>query len=145
VTKIVKSEILYTCSLQSGSECISDTLYLLSVSVKNEVTPFFLALKLNRKFIGIELYPEWFEVAKKRIDNCLYLFQNSSYTLYLGDSLEVMKEKLKDNSVDFIVTSPPYWNILDKVDRKAKKERISNNLPTPYGFHEKDLARISDY
>lgn len=103
------------------------------------------ALKLNRKFIGVELYPEWFEVAKKRIDNCLHLFQNSSYTLYLGDSLEVMKEKLKDDSVDFIVTSPPYWNILSKVDRKAKKERISNNLPTSYGFHEKDLAGISDY
>lgn len=103
------------------------------------------ALRLNRKFIGIELYPEWFEIARKRIDKNIPLFQNFNCTLYLGDSLEVMKEKLKDDTVDFIVTSPPYWNILSKVDRKAKRERVNAGLPASYGFHEKDLACLPDY
>lgn len=103
------------------------------------------SLRLNRKFIGIELYPEWFEVAKQRIQSNQSLFQKSDCTLYLGDSWEVMKEKIPDSTVDFIVTSPPYWNILNKIDRKVKKERLSQNLATNYGFHKKDLAHAPSY
>jgi site-specific DNA-methyltransferase (adenine-specific) len=30
------------------------------------------------------------------------------YKLYLGDNIEVMKKEIKDESIDFILTSPPY-------------------------------------
>lgn len=30
------------------------------------------------------------------------------YSLYCGDCVEVMKNHVKDNSVDLVVTSPPY-------------------------------------
>src|SRR5688572_2891031 len=33
---------------------------------------------------------------------------NSSCTLYLNDCLEGMRNCLKDNSIDIVVTSPPY-------------------------------------
>jgi len=103
------------------------------------------ALRLNRKFIGIELYPEWFEIAQKRIQKEQSIFQKPNYTLYLGDSLEIMRKKIQNDTVDFIITSPPYWNILNKIDRKVKKERLSQDLPTNYGFNKNDLAYASNY
>ena len=30
------------------------------------------------------------------------------YDLYLGDNVEVMKKNIEDESVDLVVTSPPY-------------------------------------
>lgn len=103
------------------------------------------ALRLNRKFIGIELYPEWFEIAQKRIQKEQSIFQKPTYTLYLGDSLEIMRKKIQNDMVDFIITSPPYWNILNKIDRKVKKERLSQDLPTNYGLNKNDLAYVSSY
>jgi len=105
------------------------------------------ALQNFRKFVGIELYPEWFNIAKKRIETLAKrdMFLKNHYTLYLGDALEVMETKLEPESVDFIVTSPPYWNILKKVDRKVKAERLSQNLKTDYGISEKDIGNLETY
>jgi DNA modification methylase len=33
---------------------------------------------------------------------------DSDFTLYQGDALEVLRE-LPDESVDCVITSPPYW------------------------------------
>jgi DNA modification methylase len=52
---------------------------------------------------------------------------------------------LSDDSVDFVVTSPPYWNILHKEDHKAKQERIAHDLDTKYGDDPRDLGNIHDY
>ena len=54
-------------------------------------------------------------------------------------------EELENNSIHLVVTSPPYWNILKKVDRKTKAERISKNLETDYGASEEDLGNITTY
>jgi len=99
----------------------------------------------NRRCVGFELYKEWFEIAKKRTekhgvdnDNCTKPFIAQS------DSLSGMRQ-LDEQSIDFIVTSPPYWGILDKKDHKAKKERIANGLATKYGDNEADLANTGTY
>ena len=54
---------------------------------------------------------------------------------------------MESNSIDFMVTSPPYWMILNKkADHKVKKERVENNLATNYSENdEADLANIEDY
>jgi DNA modification methylase len=44
-----------------------------------------------------------------------------------------------------VVTSPPYWNILHKVDHKAKQERQRHDLDTKYSDNKKDLGNIDDY
>ena len=58
-----------------------------------------------------------------------------------------MLKGLEDSSFDFMVTSPPYWSILNKkADHKVKNERISNNLATNYSDgDERDLANVEDY
>lgn len=95
--------------------------------------------RTGRRCIGIELYPEWVELAQRRLG-----FLNKDIHIYCGDSREVLKQ-LPSCEVDFVVTSPPYWGILKKVDHKAKRERQNRNLPTVYGNHPADLSNIEDY
>lgn len=99
----------------------------------------------GRKGIGIELNSRYAELAIERIrvevpDTVRY---KESQTVICGDSKHEIK-KLDSNSVDFIITSPPYWNILDKVDHKANI-RESESLDTKYSESEQDIANIPDY
>ena len=52
---------------------------------------------------------------------------------------------METESVDFMVTSPPYWGILNKQDQKVKKERVANNLDTKYSESDLDLGNVADY
>ena len=78
----------------------------------------------NRKGIGIELNEKYVLLSKKRLENEVKdKDASTSQKVVQGDaSIEI--EKLDKDSVDFVVTSPPYWNILDKKDHKVKKERL---------------------
>ena len=64
-------------------------------------------------------------------------------TLINGNSVLEIK-KFKKDFFDFIVTSPPYWNILETVDHKGK-ERINNELDHKYSENDEDLANIENY
>jgi DNA modification methylase len=47
---------------------------------------------------------------------------------------------------DFVVTSPPYWNILEKNgDYKSLAMRRSRSLPTNYGRSRDNLSNITNY
>ncbi len=61
-----------------------------------------------------------------------------------GDSCVILPT-LKSASIDFIVTSPPYWGILHKQDQKVKKNRVEKNLDTQYSNDKRDLGNVADY
>ena len=61
-----------------------------------------------------------------------------------GDA-RIELRKLKDETIDFVVTSPPYWTILKKQDHKVRQERLANNLSTDYGDDPRDLGQIDNY
>ena len=100
----------------------------------------------NRKGVGIELNKKYIDLSKERLETEVDndLFYNRDQTLIHGDALEVIN-KFEDDYFDFVVTSPPYWGILNKIDHKAKQERIANGLDTNYSEDEKDLANIEEY
>jgi DNA modification methylase len=100
----------------------------------------------GRKGIGIELNPYYVDLTKKRLEKEVApsLFPNEEQEVYLGDSREVL-ERLPDESVDFVVTSPPYWCILHKEDHKAKQERTEKQLDTKYSDDPRDLGNIKSY
>lgn len=103
------------------------------------------AVETGRNFIGIELYPEWHSLSQVRIEQTKNSINNNVSTqIFCGESLEIMNS-ISEKSIDFIVTSPPYWGILEKQDHKAKKERLSKGLSTDYGKNELDLSLIHDY
>jgi len=99
-------------------------------------------LELKREGFGIEISPKWCELTRKR------LLEESKYKiddahLICGDSRN-LKEYFENNFFDFIITSPPYWNILEKKDHKAN-ERVLNGQATKYSENNLDLGNISDY
>ncbi len=96
----------------------------------------------EREGFGVELSPKWSKITKKRLS------VESNYDLdddhlICGDSRE-LKSHFKKNFFDFVVTSPPYWNILEKKDHKAN-ERVLNGHETKYSENKKDLGNIDDY
>lgn len=100
----------------------------------------------GRKGIGIELNHEYARLTEERLSREVRDPDTTvdEQKLLVGDARHLVNE-LEENSVDFVVTSPPYWNILHKKDHKAKQERVANGLDTQYSEHESDLGNISDY
>lgn len=100
----------------------------------------------DREGYGIELNKKYLQLGKERIekevkrDKVNILDQHHIN----GDALKEIK-KIEDDFFDFIITSPPYWNILSKIDHKAKQERVSKNLDTKYSSDKNDLGNIEKY
>ena len=100
----------------------------------------------NRNGVGIELVKKYCELGRKRLETEVEysLFNKSKQTIINGDAFEEI-ENFPENHFDFIVTSPPYWNILNKVDHKVLQERITKGLDTKYSNDKRDLGNIPNY
>jgi len=101
----------------------------------------------GRHGIGVEVVAKWYKLAKKRV------FEQRN--LDFGDNLEIEIIEddarnalcgMPDESIGFIVTSPPYWSMLNKpADHKVKQERLRKGLPTRYSSESADLANLETY
>jgi len=100
----------------------------------------------GRTGIGFELNSKYARLAKQRLRTEVRdLWATAeAQEVRVGDARKLVRE-LPENSLDFVVTSPPYWNILHKEDHKAKQERLSRALDTRYSDHELDLGNIPKY
>ena len=104
------------------------------------------ARNLGRPSLGLELIPEWAELAQQRV-------AEESDPASAGVSAEVRCTdagaglmELAEESVDFIVTSPPYWRILRKPPgMKAQAERVDRGRATHYSENPQDLGNVPDY
>ena len=121
-------------------------------------TTCIAALKHRRRSLGVDLFPHWIELAKERVlatqqgtrldplnGKSVVEAERLGPILMKGDAAEIAKT-LVPETVDFIVTSPPYWGILNKKpDHKVKSQRLKKSLPTNYGEDASDLSNIEDY
>jgi excisionase family DNA binding protein len=100
----------------------------------------------DRICTSIELQKRWHDLAIKRLETEIGTGASKKHRFILGDTREELK-KIEDNFFDFVITSPPYWSILNKkADYKVKNERLANNLATNYSDNDKnDLANIDNY
>jgi DNA modification methylase len=100
----------------------------------------------GRHGIGFELNPRYAKLSQERLDKEInQLFASTLDQKILVGDARILVNQLEENSVDFLVTSPPYWKILHKEDHKARQERINHNLDTRYSDDEKDLGNIEEY
>lgn len=95
---------------------------------------------------SVELQERWHKLAIERLEKEVGEGTSQKHTFILGDARVVLKA-FDDSSFEFIVTSPPYWSILNKkADHKVKAERLANNLATNYSDNDvNDLANIGAY
>lgn len=75
----------------------------------------------NRFGIGYDLSREYYELALSRLSS-IGANEGKDFQYELGNSLNLMK-KLKDESVDYIITSPPYFNILKNKSQGLRADK----------------------
>lgn len=90
--------------------------------------------RTGRCGIGIELNPEYAGVARKRV--------SQNQTVINGDSAKISEMGLP--SIDFCINSPPYWNMLHKID-VTQQRRKDAGLDTKYSDNMEDLGNVGDY
>lgn len=81
-------------------------------------TTAIAAYNLGRKCIGIDLNEEYYKLAKIRFDK-KGMIENDDYKYIIGDSLI---EVPKLETVDYIITSPPYHNILKNTSKGLRND-----------------------
>ncbi|MBS3990452.1 MAG: hypothetical protein KGZ51_00095 [Erysipelothrix sp.] len=100
---------------------------------------------LDRRCTSVELSERWHDLSLRRLKEETRDFNLENHNFILGDSTEILKE-FPDKYFDFVVTSPPYWSILNKkADHKVIKNRLENNLATNYSQNGNDLGNIENY
>jgi DNA modification methylase len=110
--------------------------------------------EINRFGIGIELNIKYSNIAKKRLepDN------NKSHFVINGDSLAILSKKnnkinnilnkLNSKYVDFIITSPPYWDMLKNSRgniKTLKKIHLEKGGDDFYSDLKEDFGNMTEY
>ena len=75
----------------------------------------------NRFGIGYDLSKEYYELAISRL-NSLSAFEQKHFTYKIGNNIDLIKE-LEHKSIDYIVTSPPYFNILKNKSQGLRADK----------------------
>ena len=97
------------------------------------------AKDLERKGIGLDINPEFVNLAKRRLSQQkLIKLDVEDAEVYCEDAINLLNI-VEPNSVDLVITSPPYWNIM------KRKRTADYKKPRPYSTLPRDLGNISDY
>jgi DNA modification methylase len=86
---------------------------------------------------GIELNTKYFNTILKRVPK----FKNN---IINGDSRRV-KEYFGNQRFNFCISSPPYWDVLNRSTGSFEKERNDKSLDVKYSDSDIDLGNIHDY
>ncbi len=98
-------------------------------------TALIAACNLQRKGIGIDLNQEYKNLALQRLDKKGYK-ENQDFEYFLGDAYHILEDI---SNIDYIVTSPPYHNILRN---NANGIRTNNSRK---GFRNSGRTGVSYY
>jgi DNA modification methylase len=106
---------------------------------------------LNRHSIGIELNDEFIKLFNQGIDPKDGKPNHDYRRIVIQDSALNVYKHLSVESVDFILTSPPYANLLNKIRENFADKDYNGNpyknqsrkLAKPYSTHPKDLGNVT--
>ncbi len=103
------------------------------------------AYKLGKRGIGIDLSQDYIKTSKNRLKKIQpEIFTDNNPKKYYNpkiykDDARNLDKYVKPGSVDLVITSPPYWDILN-MKRSADGKEIRK-----YSKSNKDLGNISEY
>jgi len=94
---------------------------------------------LERRGIGIDVNPDFVKLAQSRLSQQKLLSSNIvASKIYCVDAVNLL-DYVAPNSVDLVITSPPYWMI------HKRKRSADYKESRPYSTLEKDLGNIENY
>lgn len=104
-------------------------------------------LMTERNGIGIELIPKWAEIAKQRITESKQqlplIGEQTEQIVIVADARNI--DQIDMPPIDYVFTSPPYWDMLRRRGFENQQKRRKSNLDTYYSDDPADLGNISDY
>ncbi len=92
--------------------------------------------RTNRVGYGTELNPKYYNLILKRVPE----FKSNIFNC---DAALIPTLPIK--GIDFCISSPPYWDILNRSTHEFEKKREAKNLDVKYSDEELDLGNIPDY
>jgi len=112
------------------------------------------ALSKERNAYGTELSNFFTGIAISRLEE--YLNPKQTKLDFLGTeeknvSFKILNKDVRDISkkdfptIDYIITSPPYWDMLNMKGAENQAKRKQKGLKVNYSDDEKDLGNIADY
>ena len=113
-------------------------------------TTLISAAQLGRNGVGIELQKKYSDIAWNRLKkislqtrlNSEFIVRNR-FKIYNGDARNIGSLKLK--KVDYIFTSPPYWDMLLEKGSETQEKRAKNNYDVFYSKDDEDVGNIREY
>ena len=112
------------------------------------------AKTLGRNGVGIELNPEFAEIAKKLHQDPLThsTLPDTKQKVIIGDSSNLdrvlVENKFEKEQFQVCMTSPPYWNMLSKGrggSNSQHRRRLEKVLKLTYSELENDIGNIESY
>ncbi|MCK6558977.1 hypothetical protein HUU39_22285 [candidate division KSB1 bacterium] len=107
------------------------------------------ALALGREAYGIELNPEFHRIAQERIAKYLPaipgLLDSPQWRLICGDATESASYRELPARFDYIITSPPYWDMLRMKGAETQQKRKAAGLLQFYSDDSRDLGNLDEY
>jgi DNA modification methylase len=101
--------------------------------------------KLDRNAVGIELSEDYCDSAKRRIKRNNFSTELISICGSSEKLSELINSNIKKNILfDYVITSPPYWNQLER-NSLRQKVRLNKGLSTKYSDDKNDLGNVKDY
>jgi len=114
------------------------------------------ALEQDRNAVGVELSERYAQMAVSRLErlrdgHCAEVLRADSRDIASPETWSGASVPLDEDDLprfDFIMTSPPYWNMLRKSRggvHSTHKERAEQGLDTDYGESDGNLGLTEDY
>lgn len=92
--------------------------------------------RTDRIGYGIELNKKYYNISLKRTPEFKkYLFNENAENI----------KRLKIPEIAFSISSPPYWNVLNRSTKDFKNKRIRGGLDQNYSTKKEDLGNVDDY
>ncbi|MFZ5882651.1 MAG: DNA methyltransferase [Chloroflexota bacterium] len=112
------------------------------------------ALRAGRNSYGIELNPKYAKIARQIIEEerktlCSSVKASQSEIVNLkseiitGDAAQIANYQLP--AIDYVLTSPPYWDMLRARGAETQKKRRAASLDVHYSDDPNDLGNVNDY
>lgn len=110
------------------------------------------ANRVGRNAIGVELSPDFANIARRRIqdEKNPSLFEEFASKVkgevYVGDATDIHSiTELKNRTFEYVITSPPYWSMLNNPGSENQRNRKQKGLKLAYSTNERDLGNVNDY